>query len=515
MSAEYTTSSPIEGQAHLGVFLASDLNALVAPVLDEDPGLRTTWAALSAEGRDKYRYDVAAQPYTAGLEHFNAFAENEAYCAALDRLTDDQTRQFYALVHDGVYQDEIACLTHFYEQCQLAPNLYGARVSLNEPLARPSIVDESEGTEAMIRDEDGATVDTVTIVDGQGSDEASRAVAPSLEVPARPGAPAITPTSIRPIDKSTKSHSRTQAYGPADPSIPVRALPEGGWHWTHNNLVKAHRLSPVEFTVYACLAEHANPAQQCWIAVGTIAAERRCSHNSVRKALRRLVSLKLVRIERRLSSHGQTSNKYTLLEPEIPKNLDLTSPTTIGRPALPNQGHLPCHYRDTNKTHVTKTKEQEYGQYIAPFRTDARNGGCKLSSSGPLPAREDLMRDTSYPVHTPQTNHPSQAVKTKLIAPAEEAMCDGEDQEEGWRPSRWPDPPEDTNEAEPLPDDFDISEYTRCWVAYQQHQGELPDFDIDESVDEFCDSSWIWSFRRNWDAAYRAWLLNEDWGYQR
>jgi len=126
------------------------------------------------------------------------------------------------------------------------------------------------------------------------------------------------------------------------------------------------------------------------------------------------------------------------------------------------------------------------------------------------------MSETSDPVNTPQTNHPSQAVKIRPIAAAEETTCDGEDQEEGWRPSRWPDPPEDTDEAEPLPDDFDISEYTRCWVAYQQHRGALPDFDIDESVDQFCDSEWAWGYyRRNWDTAYRAWLFNDDWGYQR
>jgi Helix-turn-helix domain len=187
------------------------------------------------------------------------------------------------------------------------------------------------------------------------------------------------------IGRSTKINNTRKAYGERDASIPVRSIPSKRFHWSHNGLAEHYQLRPVELAVYDYLAELANQAQQCWPSIKAIASARRCSHKPVSAALKRLVALKLVHIAPRPSSHGQTSNLYTLLQPQIPANPPLTSST-------PDDQTGSTQNDQTNNNHRTRTKEQDDCTDIPPTPYEG-SAHQPTADAGYIPSERNVEED--------------------------------------------------------------------------------------------------------------------------
>jgi DNA-binding MarR family transcriptional regulator len=104
---------------------------------------------------------------------------------------------------------------------------------------------------------------------------------------------------------------------PASSGLAVRDRRQPGWLWVHNEVIDRYgqELGPIAIAVYVALTRYAsNDTQQCWPTHKTLAEKAGISVSSVKRAISKLVALKLVHVERRFTEQGDpTSNRYTLL----------------------------------------------------------------------------------------------------------------------------------------------------------------------------------------------------------
>lgn len=83
--------------------------------------------------------------------------------------------------------------------------------------------------------------------------------------------------------------------------------------WFSRGLMKAHGLTPTDFTVYCCLVSHANAETSvCFPTRDTIAAECGCSVRAVTDSIAALATARLLSVERVSSPRKGTHNVYGL-----------------------------------------------------------------------------------------------------------------------------------------------------------------------------------------------------------
>ena len=78
----------------------------------------------------------------------------------------------------------------------------------------------------------------------------------------------------------------------------------------------------------------------------------------------------------------------------------------------------------------------------------------------------------------------------------------------GRRWETWPPEAPDTDEPTYIPDDFDISEYNELWIEDQQAKGYLLEPPVEAMLEWFIEDAETRDVRRrNWDRAFRQWLV--------
>jgi hypothetical protein len=161
---------------------------------------------------------------------------------------------------------------------------------------------------------------------------------------------------------------------PAEPEpLPYRP---GEWYRQHHAVVRyhGHFLGPECLALYGVFASHANAAsQQCWVTIPTMMQETGMGRNRVRKALRRLETYTLIRMEWRLFTwKGKTWWGYliTLLDP----NPVLVSLRQASRRANGGESPAPLDYCTEEQMEVQF--EEAWGCELDP-QVDLREGDEK------------------------------------------------------------------------------------------------------------------------------------------
>ena len=83
------------------------------------------------------------------------------------------------------------------------------------------------------------------------------------------------------------------------------ALPATKWAWTQS-------LKPLDKMVLLNLADRANTDFECWPSMQSIAEDCGLCRKSVCNSIAKLEKDKLIFVERRMTSHGKSSNVYTI-----------------------------------------------------------------------------------------------------------------------------------------------------------------------------------------------------------
>ena len=77
------------------------------------------------------------------------------------------------------------------------------------------------------------------------------------------------------------------------------------WAWKQ-------RLKPLDKIVLLSLADRANESYECWPSMQTLADDCGMCRKSVFNSIVKLEEKQLIFVERRMSSHGKSSNIYTM-----------------------------------------------------------------------------------------------------------------------------------------------------------------------------------------------------------
>lgn len=77
------------------------------------------------------------------------------------------------------------------------------------------------------------------------------------------------------------------------------------WAWKQS-------LKPIDKIVLLSLAERANEKFECWPSMKTIADDCGICRKSVLNSIAKLEEKRLIFVERRMTSHGKSSNIYTM-----------------------------------------------------------------------------------------------------------------------------------------------------------------------------------------------------------
>ena len=124
------------------------------------------------------------------------------------------------------------------------------------------------------------------------------------------------------------------------------------WSWFEHEIIDhyAHDMGPIGVSVYMALLRFCGPNQTCYPSYETIESRLGLSHQSVWRGIQKLVELKLISVEQRMSGpKGRASNIYTIQRP--------SRCAIVSDEQLVPSGNKPKLPKDKNKYEVSSLQE--------------------------------------------------------------------------------------------------------------------------------------------------------------
>lgn len=133
------------------------------------------------------------------------------------------------------------------------------------------------------------------------------------------------------------------------------------WSWFEHEIIDVYaaQMGPIGVAVYMALLRFCGPTQTCYPSYETIESRLGLSHQSVWRGIQKLVELKLISVEQRMSGpKGRASNVYTIQRPSM-------SVISDDDRLVPN-GNKPKHLKQNNKEEVCSPQEQTKVEVCSP-----------------------------------------------------------------------------------------------------------------------------------------------------
>lgn len=133
------------------------------------------------------------------------------------------------------------------------------------------------------------------------------------------------------------------------------------WAWFDHEIIDVYaaRIGPMGLAVYMALLRFCGHNQTCYPSSDTLERKLGLSHQSIWRAIQKLVEAKLISVERRLSGpKGRASNIYIIQRPWCP-------PSTGDEGYVPNR-NIPNPSESLENDQVCSPQEQTEGEVCSP-----------------------------------------------------------------------------------------------------------------------------------------------------
>jgi hypothetical protein len=140
----------------------------------------------------------------------------------------------------------------------------------------------------------------------------------------------------------------------------LRDTRERGWFWLDNAIIDEYlpKIGVTAFAVYACIVRHSDRAGNAFPSYSTLQKELACGRSQVAAAIKKIVDAGLVTI----TTGKRASNVYhvvTVSTSPKPELVPIQNQSHIGTGTSPGAEPELVPNRDSNKTQLTRPKEQE------------------------------------------------------------------------------------------------------------------------------------------------------------
>ena len=133
------------------------------------------------------------------------------------------------------------------------------------------------------------------------------------------------------------------------------------WSWFEHEIIDVYaaQMGPIGVSVYMALLRFCGPTQTCYPSYETLESRLGLSHQSVWRGIQKLVELKLISVEQRMSGpKGRASNVYTIQRPSM-------SVITDDERLVPNR-NKPKASKQMNKVEVSSPQEHTKAEVSSP-----------------------------------------------------------------------------------------------------------------------------------------------------